>query len=574
MLTSLTVSNFKLIKHLEIQLERGLTVITGETGAGKSIIVSALSTLLGGKPDREMFVDPEKPIIINGSFSLDQLLQLEQLLADAGFSLDGDDLFLKRIITLRNGRLQNRVFINDQPAAANTLNWLGAELVEIASQHEQQALLRPQEHLAFLDLFGNLTALRQPYEHAYASLQQTRKELQAWQQQEREGNQEADYLTHQLQELEQAQLTAGEEEELGTQQQRYQQREQLLTLATGIEQLLYSGNQSLIDGCYQLSDLLRKLASCDSSVAASEQQLLPVLELFHDLRSTISNYLETLDIDPQLIEETHMRLAEIERLKRKFRCSFDELMSLKEEFRQKLAAWETRGERHQQLVGICNKQEQEVEHLGEQLSQARLEQAGKLEAAVMEHLADLRMNHARFQVALTTESLGPRGKDLVTFMISTNPGEPLAPLHQVISGGELSRFMLALKTAAASRYLIPTLLFDEADSGIGGASADAVGQKMAGIARNHQVLAITHLPQVAAWGDHHLTIRKRVDNGRTTIALECLDEVGNDARIDELARMGAGQEVSTISRDHARELILQAENKKQIAANNLSCGAP
>ncbi|MCD6150362.1 MAG: DNA repair protein RecN, partial [Deltaproteobacteria bacterium] len=489
MLKSLSISNFKLIDFLEVEFEPQMTVITGETGAGKSVLISALTTLLGNKPTREMFADPAKKISLSASFCLADFPALQDELAEHGFPLDNEDLFLKRIISLKNDRLQNRVFINDQPATNNTLTAFGGKLVEIASQHQQQSLLHPQNHLDFLDLYGNLVPLRQRYEKAYATLATTRRQLLEWEQKEQEANREIDYLNHQLATLEQARLTVGEEDELMKLQQRYHQREKLLELATRAEQIIYSGKQSIIDSCYQLSDLMENLHRLDDSFSVNGQQLIPAMEILQDLREIVSNYLTGIEIDPQTIEENNLRLAEIEQLKRKFRCSYADLFTLRDELQQQLADWENHERKQQELQELCMKKQGEMEVLAAELSLARQKQAKKLEQAVIIHLNDLKLQHSHFQIAIKEQDYNPKGKDQVTFLISTNPGETPAPLHQVISGGELSRFMLALKTAAAARDIIPTLIFDEADTGIGGAAAEAVGHKLASIARNHQVIA-------------------------------------------------------------------------------------
>ncbi len=562
MLKSLTISNFKLIDFLEVEFEPQMTVITGETGAGKSIIISALTTLLGDKPTREMFADPTRKISLSAAFCLTKFPELQNDLIEHGFPLDDEELFLKRIISLKNDRLQNRAFINDQPATNNTLAAFGGKLVEIASQHQQQSLLLPQKHLDFLDLYGNLGSLRQHYEQAYATLVTARRQLLDWKQKEQEANREIDYLNHQLATLEQARLAVDEEDELMKLQQRYHQREKLLELTTRAEQILYSGKQSIIDSCYQLTDLMENIHHLDDSFSVSDQQLIPALEILQDLREMVNNYQAGIEINPQTIEENNLRLAEIEQLKRKFRCSYADLFTLKDKLQQQLANWENHARKQQQLDDLCMKKQGELEVLAAELSLARQKQAKKLEQAVIIHLSDLKLQHSLFLVDIKEQDYNPKGKDQVTFLISTNPGETPAPLHQVISGGELSRFMLALKTATAARDIIPTLIFDEADTGIGGAAAEAVGHKLASIARNHQVIAITHLPQVAAWCDHHLTIKKQLDGNHSIITVKQLDHEKTEARIDELARMGAGEIISEITREHARELVQQATEKK------------
>lgn len=562
MLKSLTISNFKLIDFLCVEFEPRMTVITGETGAGKSIIISALTTLLGDKPGREIFADQEKKISICASFSLADAVGLRRQLEEHGFLFDGDELLLKRIISLNNNRLQNRVFINDQPATNNLLATMGNQLVEIASQHHQQSLLQPKKHLDFLDTYGNLGPLRKKYEQAYTNLMAARQQLQEWKLKEQEAGREIDYLNHQLNILEQSHLSIGEEDELLARQQRYRQREKLLELSYKAEQLLYSGDQSIIDSCYQLQDLMARLHDLDNSFNGTNQQLIPALEIFQDLRETVSSYLDAIDIDPQVIEENNLRMAEIEQLKRKFNCSYNELFTLKDELEQQLESWQNHEVKLRELETLCRKKQEEMESLAAELSAARKQQANRLEQAVSTHLSDLKLKQACFRVAIEEQECQARGKDNVTFLISTNPGEKPAPLHQVISGGELSRFMLALKTATAARDTIPTLIFDEADTGIGGAAADAVGHKLASIAQNHQVLAITHLPQVAAWADHHLTIQKQLDDNHPAIVVQQLDEKDTETRINELARMGAGEKISDISREHARELIQQAAKNK------------
>ncbi|MBN2231240.1 MAG: DNA repair protein RecN [Deltaproteobacteria bacterium] len=562
MLESLEISNFRLIERLQLTFEPGLTAITGETGAGKSIILSALALALGEKPASGDFLDPERPITITARFTPPLPPRIPALLNEQAFPPDDDGLICRRVVTLKNDRFNSRAFVNDQPATARTLAALGRELVDIASQHEQQDLLKPELHLDLMDHFGGLREPRRDYAGAWKSWVQAAQKLDEFDRAAAAGEQEMDFIRHQWQELDAAGLETGEEDELLAAQQRYQQREQLLQLAVQAEALLYSEEASIIDGCYRVQALLDDLGRRDSGFRIPEPGLPPVIDSLQDMREVLTGYRDAIDIDPQTAEDNNRRLMVIDRLKRKHGISFAGLLERREELAARLAARENHDTRRAELKSALDQAAADLAGHAATLSQVRRETASRLEREVAVHLGDLRLSHARFAVRLDADRHGPRGADRVQFLLSTNPGEDPAPLDGIISGGELSRFLLAFKTAVASRYGVPTLIFDEVDTGIGGAVADAVGRKLAAIAAGHQVIAITHLPQVAAWGDHHQTVAKNVDGEQAIISVLALADTAD--RVDELARMGGPGEIGISTRAHARELLDAAARRRTV----------
>ncbi|MCD6430798.1 MAG: DNA repair protein RecN [Deltaproteobacteria bacterium] len=561
MLKQLTISNFKLIDHIECDFNTGLTVLTGETGAGKSIILSALITLLEGKPGSDIFHDEKQPVIISAIFSLPQNPAFHSQLNDIGFASDQDEIILRRHISRKShGGINNRIYLNDQPTTGNTVTSLATHLIEFVDQHQQQSLRNPKEPLRLLDAYGDLLPLKKGYYNLFHEHQEHERRLELWQHEISEAARQMDYYTHQLTELADARLDPREEDELLALRLQYQQIGKLRELTREAEEISYSNNSSIIDNCYRLLEIFAELSRRDSEAPRAEESLTGIIDSLQDICKENSNYMTRLEIDEQTIEETEERLALLERLKRKFATDVNGLIELRKELEERVRSWENRDTEKESLILELAKKREGMLNAAEKLGRARQEQGEILARTVTGHLHDLNLSQARFLIKREDIPCSATGKDHITFRFSANPGEEPAPIGDIASGGELSRLLLALKTALAHRYQLPTMIFDEVDTGLGGGTAAAVGRKIADIAENCQVITVTHLPQVAAFADQHFIIDKisDPDKEQTKIQLIRIGSEKEQDRIRELARMGSGEEITKEAEEHARVLRKEA----------------
>lgn len=562
MLKHLSINNFKLIDKLECDFHPGLTVLTGETGAGKSIILSALNILLGEKPGSDIFQNETQPVIITAIFALPQNVNLKQKLCDLGFTDTQDEIILRRHLSLKtHGGLNNRIYVNDQPTTGATVTAIAAHLLEFVDQHQQQTLRHPKELLNLLDTYGDLLPLRDKYRQYFHAHHQLELEYRDWELEISTAARQMDYYCHQLNELDDADLSIDEEGELLNRRQQYQQAGKLKELTREADELTYSNSNSIIDNCYRLQEISTELSRRDSNAPQTEESLTEIIDTLQEVYKQNSNYANRLDIDEQTIDETEERLAILEKLKRKFATDIGGLIKLRNELKEKVAIFENRdSEKEKKSIELAQAKQKMLETAA-QLSSARETQGSALAATVSQHLSDLNLARARFIIARLTIDPVTTGQDQINFLFSANPGEAPAPIDKNASGGELSRLLLALKTALAHRYKVPTLIFDEVDTGLGGSTAAAVGRKIAAIAQECQVITVTHLPQVAAFADQHLVIDKIAspNSKRTLIQLSEFSAAQESARIRELARMGSGEEITLEAEEHARALRREAE---------------
>lgn len=565
MLKHLTISNYKLIDHIECDFNAGLTVLTGETGAGKSIILSALITLLEGKPSSDIFHDKKQPVIISAVFSLPQNPAFHSRLNDLGFATDQDEIILRRHISHKShGGINNRIYLNDQPTTGNTITALATHLIEFVDQHQQQSLRNPREPLRLLDTYGGLLPLKEEYGNLFHEYQQHERRLEQWHQKISETARQMDFYTHQQTELSDARLDPLEEGELLARRRQYQQIGKLQELTREAEEISYSNNNSIIDNCYRLLEISTELSRRDCGAPQTEETLTGIIDHLQDICKENRNYLAHLEIDEQTIEETEERLALLERLKRKFATDINGLIELRDELNEKVKGWENRDTEEERLTLELAEKREKMLHAAEKLGQARQEQGKILTRTVTGHLHDLNLAQAHFIIKREAIPCSATGNDSITFHFSANPGEEPAPIGNIASGGELSRLLLALKTTVAHRYQLPTMIFDEVDTGLGGGTAAAVGRKIADIANNCQVITVTHLPQVAAFADQHIVINKLScpEKEQTIIRLTKITPDQEPERIRELARMGSGDEITKEAEEHARALRKEAIKDK------------
>jgi len=549
MLINLTIANFAIIDRLEVQFDEGFNVLTGETGAGKSIILDAFGLLLGDRARPDLVRAGASEATVEALFDLTGRDDILHAFTAAGFSVD-DELVLRRIVQ-SGGR--SRAYVNGNLVTLAQLQPLSELLVTVCGQHEHQSLLQRNVHLTVLDRFGNLDEPLRLYRESYGLMKKIAQQLECLEGAERDRQQRLDFLRHQADEITSAQLLPGEEEELLAERLLLQNAERLAGVTRGGYETLYEGNGAVCEVLGGVVSELQSVGEIDPELADLAETVQRSLFELEDVSTGLRSYLGRIAFEPNRLEVIEERLATLTRLKRKYAPAVEEILGLLENFAQEIAelenTQETRDNLSEELVTLSL----ESRAMGETLSAARKKAAQALEVGLLEEMAALAMPGASFGVAFVElGSPGPDGHERVEFMVSSNPGEPLMPLAKVASGGELSRMMLALKRLAPEADRVPTVIFDEVDAGIGGAAATAVGRKLQVVSRTSQILCVTHLPQVAAFADHHHRVVKRELDGRTLTKMEHL---GSDERAQEMARMLGGATVTEQTLLHAKELI-------------------
>jgi len=566
MLRELSIRNLAVVEEAVVPFAPGLNVLTGETGAGKSIVVDALLLITGARAQLDWIRTGADTALVEAVFEIDSAGPVAALLDEAGHHPGDGQLVIKRELA-RSGR--HRAFVNDGAATVGLLERLGELLVELHGQHEHQRLMEPARQLLLLDRFAEaldrrerVGALVRTWEEARAALDRLRSEM-------REGARQEDLYRFQLAEIDDVRLKDGEEEELRAERSRLQHAERI---AAGLQEtvdLLYEEPQSATTRLSRAATLLRDLSRYEPDAAASVEAIEGAQAYLEDVVGRARALRDRAVFDPERLEQIDARLDTIVKLKRKYGDSVAAILA----HRQEVATALDRITRHD---AIAEEMERGVAAAAAAagaeaaaLSQARTRGAERLERLIQKEIRGLGMEHGRFRVALRREPaaagelaagpdgwrVGARGAESAELLLSANPGEDLRPLTKVVSGGELSRVMLAAKTVLAAADDVPVLVFDEVDAGIGGRVADVVGQKLAASATGRQVLCVTHLAPIAAYAGQHLLVEKRVGRGATRTTVTLLPAA---ARVDELARMLGGERVTEASRRHARELLRDA----------------
>jgi DNA repair protein RecN (Recombination protein N) len=549
MLHALHIENLAIIDRLEVSFRAGFNALTGETGAGKSILIDALSLALGERADPTLIRAGAEKLRVNAVFELPNDPELYALLNELGVEPEEGLLYLSREVQA-GGRSIAR--INGQPTPLNTLKAVGERLVDMHGQHEHQSLLKPSSHLEFLDRWlGEPTlSLRAQVRETVQALRQAERELQELIEREREREQMLDLYRFQVDEIRKANLQPGEDELLETEERRLTHAEKLIALAGGAYDALMSENGAY-DQTAHASRNLTEIARIDPSVAEWGDMLEGALAHIEEVARNLRAYAEGIEYDPARLEEVIARLELIKRLKRKYGDTLEAILEYAENAESKLHTLETQTERRETLEAHIEALQERATALSAKLSEQRKAGAQRFAERVQACLRDLAMERAEFLVEVRPKPLDATGADSVEFLFSANPGEPPRPLSKIASGGEMSRVMLALKTALADAAPVPTLVFDEVDAGLGGRTAHAVGEKLAELAQHCQILCITHLPQIASRARHHLAIEKQIDGDTTRVQVHLLE---GEARVREIARMLAGEPTET-ALQHARELL-------------------
>jgi DNA repair protein RecN (Recombination protein N) len=561
MLIQLSISNFAIIKHLEITLGPGLNILSGETGAGKSIIINAMNLILGGRASADLIRSGCKEAEVEALFTFPENPFLKEMLSGLGFTFEGD-LLIKRTI-FREGR--NRIFINGSMATLQILSRLGAVLISISGQHEHQFLLKPDNHLYVLDDFGGLSSERHKLEEGFGRYQSLEKEVRKLEKAIGEAAEKQDLTEFQIQEIERAEIAPGEDGALSEEKRRLQHAEELLEIVTEGYQSLYERHDSALSTMSQCIKRLEKGAEIAPALGSIRDSLAEIEVRLEDASFMLRDFQKTINLDPLRLEEVAERLELLNRLKRKYGPTLEDVFS----FRDKLASGMYNLDEKREKLDQLTKERQalgaEALDRARELSKKRKKAARVLEKAVEKELHLLHMEKTRFQARFDREGVGPEepageglehmgahGFDHVEFMMSPNVGEELRPLSKIASGGELSRIMLAVKTILARTASVETIIFDEVDSGISGATAEVVGEKLLSLAEYHQLLCITHLPQIATQGQVHFLVRKEVSGGRTHTTISALTA---QERVREIARLLGGREITQRTVDHAKEML-------------------
>jgi len=557
MLAELRIKNFALIDELHLSFQPGFTVLTGETGTGKSLLIDAISLLVGGRGSSEQIRSGAEEAQLEASFHLSDAHPLLRRLRAAGAVEDGESgLILKRVLS-QTGR--HRIYLNGSLCPLRTLEELGGTLVDIHGQHEQQSLLSPAAQLEAVDAFGCLEKLRDEYEAGYRQWKTRFAELESIRRAAADRGQREDFLRFQVQEIDQADVNPDEDARLQVERQRLLHAHRLRELAEDAHGELQGDDEGVLTRLGRVSRLLAELAKTDSSMEDCLDPVTGAAIQLKELAGRLRLYADGMDADPAQQNEVESRLDLIQRLKKKYGGTIEAILAAGDRARTELRAIEESDSRSSEGAAAVREAFQLVQELAQRLSKKRKDAARRLAESVKAELAALKMEQALFEVIVSREgdpeALGPTGADRVEFMLGSNAGEPSKPLARVASGGELSRIMLALKTVLAERDQVPVLVFDEIDTGVGGAAAATMGMRLRTLGSYHQVFCITHLAQVASQAEHHFLVSKGTDNRRTSTWARLLDGKGRE---DEVARMLGGTTVTKKIRETAAELIAGA----------------
>jgi DNA repair protein RecN (Recombination protein N) len=540
-LTLLRIKNLALVEELEWQMGPGFIAVTGETGAGKSIIIGALQLLLGDRTDKSLIRTGADLCTVEAVFSGKDLQKLNPKLVEAGIEPCENDLIIKRSFSATGG---TRQFINGSPTTLSILKNLGDELVDLHGPHDHQSLLSPDTQLSLLDSFGRADEQLAEYRNRYRQLQALLAEHAALNTAETAREQEVDLLRHQITEIKSADLAAGEEEDIENRYKLASSSKRLIELASAIANKLSESDGSVLSQLAETQRLLRELEKIDSSITElSSAHAASVVEL-SEIARALSAYAEKLDLDPEQLTALEQRVSLFETLKRKYGGSIAEVIAFGERAADRMQKIEGRDVELERLAKEIENVRAQMNRASEALRKLRTKAAPKLSENIRSNLRDLGFRQSEFEAKLSAlNEPRPSGFDAVELLFSPNPGEPAKPLRAIASSGEISRLMLAIKSALAAHDEIPLLVFDEIDTNVGGEIAHAVGAKMQTLGRDHQVICITHLPQVAATAFSHFVVTKDVTRGRT---FSNLREVTGKPRQEEIARMLGGKSESAL----------------------------
>jgi len=557
MLKHLHIRNFALVETLELDFEPGMSVLSGETGAGKSILLGALGLTLGDRADSGVIRPGAEKAEISATFDIAALPRVTHWLEERELAMDGECILRRTVGT--DGR--SRGYINGQPSPIQSLRELGEQLVDIHGQHAHQSLLKRDIQRQLLDAYAGQLELARDTAAAYRHWQQLKQDYDELSRVSAERDARQELLRYQVEELDALKLQPGELEELDHEHARLANASHLLEGTQGAVTRLYEADdQSLTTILERTLQELQELQQYDSALASSCEMLESATIQIKEAAGELRHYADSLELDPEQLAQTEQRLSDIHDLARKHRVEPEALPELQQQLEQELEQLDAAGSRLQGMQAEIDKARADYDKLAGKLSKGRQAAAKKLAAAVSDNMQELGMGGGRFDIQLQKLDKGPsaNGLESVELQVSANPGQPLRALSKVASGGELSRISLAIQVITAGQEGIPTLIFDEVDVGVGGGVAEMVGRQLRQLGENRQVLCVTHQPQVAAQGHHHFRISKQSDGDETRTEVSAID---GKIRIEEVARMSGGVKITEQTLEHARDLIEQAQQK-------------
>ncbi|QXN86397.1 DNA repair protein RecN [Tetragenococcus halophilus] len=556
MLLELSIENFAIIKQLHLTFHKGMTALTGETGAGKSIIIDAMGLLAGGRGSTDYIRQGKQKCVLEGLFELPKHSSFKVLLDDLGIDQRDELLIIQRDIT-SSGKSICRV--NGRIVTLGNLKRIGAYLVDIQGQNEHQDLLQAEKHLQLVDSFGSQSFKDQlaDYQKKYDAYRELEKRVRAIQENEQSYIQRIDMLNFQKKEIEEAGLQINEEEKLVEERDKLANFQKIVDAFAKSHEILAGESGNSLDGIGEAAQEIQEVAYLDKEYEQINENVQNAYYLLQDAAGEVSNILDQMELDEGRLEEVNARLEVIRQLKRKYGESIAAVLSYDEKISAELEQVDVTGNKLEEMQAALDQKHQNVWEIAESLHTQRKQIAQKLEKDILQELSDLYLENTQFEVRFFEEKkeLNRNGLDQLEFYLTTNPGEPLKPLAKVASGGELSRMLLALKSIFSKAQEKTSIVFDEVDTGVSGRVAQAIAEKISGIAYGSQVLCITHLPQVAAAGDCQYLISKEVQSGRTKTTVQ---EIDTTERVQEIARMLSGAEITDLTMENAKEMLTQA----------------
>ena len=569
MIKEIRIRNFAIIENLAVNFDKGLNVLTGETGAGKSIIIDALNLLLGGRADTDSIRSGETNAFVEAVFEITDP-KTRELILESGIEMEEGELLIKRQISNAG---KNRCLLNDSPVTVSTLAKIGDRLVDLHGQHDHQTLLHPEVHVELLDLYGKCKSIRDEFAGNFSDYQTQIKKLHSMKMDEQELLQKQEFLSFQLKEIDDAHLSEEEEEEIKAERNKLKHAGQIREGLQQSQALLTDESGSIMENLGQVLKELEAVLNIDSELSEPVERSRSAFYELEEVVESLRSYDRSLEFNPNRLEEIEDRLAEINGLKRKYGNDIAEILSRREKIAEELDQLASNDENMKALEDEIKKKEMVLSKLGTQLAEKREAAAKNLTRGVEKELKELSMGNVKLDVRFDYPAddegfilfrkkrmkATPTGLGSLEFLFSPNQGEELRPLAKIASGGELSRVMLALKSILNDQDTVPVMIFDEVDTVIGGRVAEKVGTKLQKVSSTKQVFCITHLPQIAGMALSHFRVEKEVKGKRTRSTIRQLDQ---EERVEELARMSSGEKITDASLEHAREMLQPGNTRR------------